>query len=141
MQQLKDELGMAIIMITHDLRIVGGMADDVIVMYAGRVMEVARRDDLFEDHHHPYSEGLIDSLPDPGSGRARLTPIPGHPPSLIDPPSGCPFHPRCRYRMERCETEVPPLLPVDGRARPPIRRWLPHDGAWSSARGTTETCC
>ncbi len=134
MQELKDEFGMAIIMITHDLRIVSGMADDVIVMYAGRAMEAASRRDLFDDHHHPYTEGLLVSLPHPSSGRARLTPIPGQPPSLITPPTGCPFHPRCRYRMGRCESEVPALLPVNGRGDHRSACWLPHDPAPAAAQ-------
>ena len=93
MGDLQREFGTAIIMITHDLGVIADIADDVVVMYAGSVMETADRRSLFYDFHHPYTEGLLKSLPVPGA-RRRLTPIPGQPPSLIVLPEGCPFHPR-----------------------------------------------
>ena len=108
MQSMQDRFGTAIILITHDLGVVANLADDVVVMYAGAVMERARRRDLFYRHQHPYTEGLLTSLP--AHDTARLTPIPGAPPSLIGLPDGCPFAPRCRYAFDRCHTEAPPLL-------------------------------
>ncbi len=126
-KRLQQEFGTALILITHDLGVIAEVADDVIVMYAGRVMEAAARDPLFYDSHHPYTEGLLRSLPAYGGDRARLIPIPGQPPSLIGPPSGCPFHPRCAYVMDRCRTEVPSLDPVDEDPRHTSACWLPHN--------------
>jgi peptide/nickel transport system ATP-binding protein len=113
MERLQKEYGTAIIMITHDLGVVAGIADEVVVMYAGTVMEKAERRELFYHNHHPYTEGLLASLPQPGSEQnQRLLPIHGTPPSLINLPSGCPFHPRCPYVMDRCRTLQPPLAGV-----------------------------
>ena len=108
-KRLQEEFGTALILITHDLGVIAEVADDVIVMYAGRVMESAPRDTLFYDNHHPYTEGLLRSLPGYGGERARLHPIAGQPPSLIGGPKGCPFHPRCPYVMDRCRVDPPPL--------------------------------
>lgn len=112
LQRLQREFGMAIIMITHDLGVIAGMADEVIVMYAGQVMEHASRHGLFRQPSHPYTTGLLGSLPRKDSEGEVLTAIPGQPPSLIHPPAGCPFHPRCPQVMERCSTAMPALLTV-----------------------------
>jgi peptide/nickel transport system ATP-binding protein len=126
MKGLQEEFGTAIIMITHDLGVVAEVADDIIVMYAGAVMETAQRDTVFYDAHHPYTEGLLLSLPGYGT-RDRLVPIAGQPPSLINLPKGCPFRPRCPYAFDRC-IEPPPLLDVDGpNARHGSACWLPGD--------------
>jgi peptide/nickel transport system ATP-binding protein len=118
---------MAIILITHDLGVVSGIADEVVVMYAGRAMEHGDRHAVLRRPHHPYTEGLIQALPSESSGRDRLIPIPGLPPSLIHPPLGCPFHPRCRYVFDRCTKEVPPLQKVE-RGRGHVSAcWLPPD--------------
>ncbi|MCZ4500771.1 MAG: hypothetical protein JWQ74_3326 [Marmoricola sp.] len=107
MRKVQAEFGTAIVLITHDLGVVAEMADDVVVMYAGRVMEAAERRELFYRNHHPYTEGLLASIPR-GQGRGvDLTPIPGTPPSLIDPRPGCPFAPRCPYAFARCREETP----------------------------------
>jgi oligopeptide/dipeptide ABC transporter ATP-binding protein len=127
MKRLQDEFGTAIIMITHDLGVIAEIADEVVVMYAGAVMETASRDTLFYGAHHPYSEGLLLSLPGYGS-RERLVPIAGQPPSLINLPQGCPFRPRCPYAFERC-VETPPLLVVDQAAGHRSACWLPADRA------------
>jgi peptide/nickel transport system ATP-binding protein len=103
MKTLQDEFGTAIIMITHDLGVIADMADEVIVMYAGAVMERGDRRTIFYQPHHPYTEGLLESLPAYGDDRERLIPIAGQPPSLINLPSGCPFHPRCPYVFDRCK--------------------------------------
>jgi len=112
MQRLQGELGMAIIMITHDLGVIAGMADEVFVMYAGQIMEQASRYGLFRQPSHPYTTGLLGSLPRVTASDEPLTAIAGQPPSLIHPPSGCPFHPRCPQVMERCSHETPAFFAV-----------------------------
>ena len=114
---LQSEFGSAVIMITHDLGVVAELADDILVMYAGRVAEYGSAADIFGRPDHPYTWGLLSSMPRLDRAKtSRLVPIPGTPPSLISVPSGCPFHPRCRYTElvdgRRCETEVPPLREV-----------------------------
>src|SRR6478735_4932889 len=127
MRRLQEEFGTAIVLITHDLGVVAEMADDVIVMYAGRVMEQAPRRTLFYRNHHPYTEGLLASLPSQGGAGTRLTPISGAPPSLIGLPAGCPFAPRCHYAFERCWNAVPPLDTVQDDPRHLSACWLPDD--------------
>src|SRR5207342_3356984 len=97
MERLQQEFRMAIVMITHDLGVVAELADDVIVMYGGRVVEQSKVDDLFAKPEMPYTWGLLGSLPRLNSSGGRLEQIPGQPPSLLHPPSGCPFNPRCEY--------------------------------------------
>jgi oligopeptide transport system ATP-binding protein len=109
-KKLKDEIGMAIIWITHDLGVVAGLADRVIVMYAGFIVEEAVVKDLYISPRHPYTLGLLGSLPRLDEERpTRLVSIEGLPPDLIDLPQGCPFYARCIYRIERCQQENPPL--------------------------------
>jgi peptide/nickel transport system ATP-binding protein len=121
MERLQDDLGMAIVMITHDLGVVAELADDVIVMYGGRVVEQAEVNDLFVKPEMPYTWGLLGSLPRLNSSGGRLEQIPGQPPSLLHPPSGCSFHPRCEFVMDICRTELPGLdaspVGVDHRFR------------------------
>jgi oligopeptide/dipeptide ABC transporter ATP-binding protein len=124
LRRLQRELGMGLIIITHDLGVVAQMADEVLVMYAGRAVETADRRTAYYRPHHPYTRGLLASVPSPRRG-GRLHPIPGTPPSLIRLPSGCPFRPRCAYAMPRCVTEEPPLLPVLGGAGHRSACWLP----------------
>ena len=109
MKRLQDENKMAILMITHDLGVVAELADDVIVMYGGKVVEQAKVEDLFAQPEMPYTWGLLASLPRLDTTGGRLEQIPGQPPSLLNPPSGCAFHPRCPYAMSRCRTELPEL--------------------------------
>jgi len=110
---LQSAFGSAFVMITHDLGVVAELSDDILVMYAGRVAEYGSAADIFGQPGHPYTWGLLASMPRMDRERlARLVPIPGTPPSLIRVPSGCPFHPRCRYghlNGGRSETEVPEL--------------------------------
>ena len=127
MRRLQEEFATAIILITHDLGVVAEMSDEVVVMYAGSAMERAPRRTLFYSNHHPYSEGLLASLPAQGDTRARLTPILGVPPSLIDLPAGCPFAPRCAYAFGRCWSETPPLREVFGDPSHDSACWLPTD--------------
>jgi oligopeptide transport system ATP-binding protein len=118
-KRLRDETGMAVIWITHDLGIVAGLADRIIVMYAGHIMETSPAEELYDNPRHPYTLGLLGAIPrlDAGGNR-RLAPIPGLPPDLANPPQGCPFVPRCPYRIEKCFTERPAPMPVDAAVRP-----------------------
>jgi len=111
MQRLQQEHHMAIVMITHDLGVVAELANDVLVMYGGRIVEEARTEDLFVQAEMPYTWGLLGSLPRPNITTDRLDQIPGQPPSLLHPPSGCAFHPRCEYVMNVCRQELPELRP------------------------------
>ena len=116
MNRLQEEHGMAIIMITHDLGVVAEVAEDVIVMYGGQVVEQAPVDELFYRPRHPYTWGLLGSLPRLNAEVERLVQIPGQPPSLLRPPKGCRFHPRCTYAMDVCRKELPPLEAASGPA-------------------------
>jgi oligopeptide/dipeptide ABC transporter ATP-binding protein len=110
----KEESGAATILITHDLGLVAEMADRVVVMYGGKVVEEGDVFSIFSEPKHPYTLGLLSSLPRLDQDMARLEPIVGQPPSLINLPPGCSFHPRCRMSRgrDRCRTEVPALLPA-----------------------------
>ncbi len=109
MRRLQEEYGMAIIMITHDLGVVAELANEVIVMYGGRIVEQANVDDLFAKPEMPYTWGLLGSLPRLATPGGRLEQIPGQPPSLLNPPPGCPFNPRCEYVMDICRVKLPDL--------------------------------
>jgi oligopeptide transport system ATP-binding protein len=112
-KRLRDEIGMAIIWITHDLGVVAGLADRVMVMYAGYAVEEAPVKELYANPRHPYTLGLLHSIPRLDEvRRAKLQPIEGLPPDLIDLPVGCPFETRCAYVVERCHAEMPKLEPV-----------------------------
>jgi peptide/nickel transport system ATP-binding protein len=112
MTSLQEEFETAIIMITHDLGVVAEVADDVVVMYAGKVAEEGTVDEIFTRPHHPYTWGLLGSLPRLDADVDRLVQIQGSPPSLLNPPRGCRFHPRCPHVMDVCRSVVPELLPV-----------------------------
>jgi peptide/nickel transport system ATP-binding protein len=112
MKKLQDDFGSAIIVITHDLGVVAETADDVVVMYAAKIVEQAPVDNLFSRPHHPYTWGLLGSLPRLDTEVERLVQIPGQPPSLLRPPSGCRFHPRCAYVMDRCKQVEPELAGI-----------------------------
>jgi peptide/nickel transport system ATP-binding protein len=112
MKRLQEDFGSAIIFITHDLGVVAETADDVLVMYAAKIVEQANVNDLFQRPQHPYTWGLMGSLPRLDADVERLTQIPGQPPSLLRPPRGCRFHPRCPYVMDVCRTKVPELEPT-----------------------------
>ncbi|HSE46128.1 MAG TPA: ABC transporter ATP-binding protein, partial [Gemmatimonadales bacterium] len=106
-ERLQDQLGMAVILITHDLGVIAEVADQVNVMYAGRIVEAGTLDQIFYDPQHPYTWGLLGSLARPDRPRVhRLSQITGQPPSLLAPPQGCHFRPRCPHAFDRC-TEVP----------------------------------
>ncbi len=112
-KRLRDDLGMAIIWITHDLGIIAGLADRVAVMYGGLIIEEAPVKELYTNPEHPYTIGLLGSLPRlDANQRKRLTSIEGLPPVLFDKPTSCPFAPRCKYRVEKSLCENPPLMQV-----------------------------
>jgi oligopeptide transport system ATP-binding protein len=108
-QSLTAEFGTALIMITHDLGVVAGLADKMMVMYAGRAVEQGTVDELFYDPRHPYTLGLLTSTPHVEERSRRLNPIIGSPPNIEHLPRGCTFHPRCAFRFERCFAEIPAL--------------------------------
>ena len=110
MQKLQQDFGTAIIMITHDLGVVAEICDEVVVMYAARVVEHGNIDTIFKRPRHPYTWGLFGSLPRLDRDTERLTQIVGSPPSLLTPPPGCRFHPRCAYAFEQCPKVDPPLV-------------------------------
>jgi oligopeptide transport system ATP-binding protein len=113
LKRLQRDLGMALILITHDLGVVAGIADRVNVMYAGYIVESGSPGDVFAETRHPYSLGLLRSVPRINEPRAtRLIPIEGAPPDLSSPLRGCPFVPRCRYALDRCRDENPSLEAV-----------------------------
>jgi oligopeptide/dipeptide ABC transporter ATP-binding protein len=112
MRDLQREFGASIILITHNLGVVAEMCDNVVVMYAGRPVEHTNVRRIFKDPKHPYTWGLLHSVPKLYSRRERLIPIEGQPPSLIDLPPGCPFAPRCPFVMDVCVEEDPPDFPV-----------------------------
>jgi peptide/nickel transport system ATP-binding protein len=124
MNRLQREFGSAIIIITHDLGVVAETADDVVVMYAARIAEQGTVDEIFKRPHHPYTWGLLGSLPRLDTDTERLVQIPGQPPSLLNPPRGCRFHPRCPYVMNVCKQEEPELKQVSGDRDHLQRCWL-----------------
>ena len=115
LSDLKAELGMGLILITHDLGVVAEAADRLAVMYAGEVVETGHVEELYESPAHPYTEGLMRSIPTLEGKGERLNPIRGAPPSLAAIPPGCPFHPRCEYATGICRTDRPPLFGVSSR--------------------------
>jgi oligopeptide transport system ATP-binding protein len=113
---LQKETGMGMLLITHDLGVVAEVADRVVVMYAGREVEKAPIHDLYADPRHPYTDGLMQSIPRHDVKVGRLEPIAGSPPDLLNIPAGCPFHPRCPHRQDDCTTEVPALRRLESAA-------------------------
>jgi oligopeptide/dipeptide ABC transporter ATP-binding protein len=112
-QNLQSEMGMSVVWVTHDLGVVAQLCDRVAVMYAGRIMELADVIELFENSRHPYTLGLMESLPSGGSRTEnKLVPISGQPPDLLNLPDGCPFKVRCRYAADSCNTPNIPLKQV-----------------------------
>jgi len=111
-KKLQDQLNMAMIIITHDVSVVAETANKIAVMYAGRIMEIGTTTQVFKNTAHPYTFGLLGSFPSIEGPKRRLVSIPGTPPDLVNPPSGCPFHPRCRYAQQVCSDVVPPAIPI-----------------------------
>jgi len=127
LKQLRDKLGFAILFITHDLSLLIEIADSIAVMYAGRLVEQAPASELFRAPRHPYTLGLLSSFPPLHGPRAPMTGIPGSPPDLRMLPSGCVFHPRCRFAFDQCAAQDPPLVAVGGRSDRLAACWL-QDG-------------
>ena len=113
MRTLREETGTAIVLITHDLGVVAEIADEVAVMYAGRIVERAPVGALFADAQHPYTIGLLGSIPQLHREQRRLAAIEGQVPNPLSPVTGCRFHPRCPFAIERCRREEPPLIPIE----------------------------
>jgi len=128
LKRLKKEFNTSIILITHNLGVVAGMADRVVVMYGGRVAEVATVEEIFEQPRHPYTWALLRAVPrlDRKKDR-RLESIAGSPPNMLQPPPGCPFHPRCPYAMNVCAAEAPDMTPISPEHR--AAGWLLHPDA------------
>jgi peptide/nickel transport system ATP-binding protein len=128
LMQMQRELGMAMIIITHDLGVIASIADEVLVMYAGRPAEQTDARTIFFMPHHPYTLGLLASVPSAtGVLGHRLTPIVGTPPSLINPPPGCGFHPRCPFAMDRCVESPPEFEPIPVGVDHRSACWLPPE--------------
>jgi len=111
---VKQRFDIGVILITHDLGVVAETASHVMVMYAGRAMEYGPAQEIFNAAQHPYTWGLLESMPTVEKRLDVLVPIEGSPPSLLRPPPGCPFHPRCKYRFEPCDSKRPPLVQIPG---------------------------
>jgi peptide/nickel transport system ATP-binding protein len=126
---LQQQYHTALIMITHDMGVVADIADDVMVMYAGRAAEKASKHGVFYTPHHPYTKGLLESIPNSSAAKERLLPIAGSPPSLINLPPGCKFHPRCAYVMDKCLSDEPPLRAVGEDGLHSSACWLPTGAA------------
>jgi len=123
LREIQREMGMAVLLITHDLGVVSEIADRVAVMYAGRMMEYGPIETIFQQVRHPYTRGLLDSIPPLEEKRNRLNAIPGQVPDPMDLPLGCTFHPRCTLAMDNCKKAEPPLFPVNGDHLSRCIRW------------------
>lgn len=132
MKELREEMGASIMLITHDLGVVAEMADKVVVMYAGQVVEETDVFTLFEKPLHPYTQGLMRSIPHiETDADEMLTSIPGAVPPLTNMPKGCRFHTRCEFAAGKCLSEAPKLLPVQEGHQ--VRCWMSQDpGAWKT---------
>jgi peptide/nickel transport system ATP-binding protein len=136
MNRLKEEQDMGMLLITHDLGVVAEMCDRVVVMYAGRIVEEASVKDLFDQPQHPYTKGLIGSVPKLRQNVRRLDSIPGNVPDLSRMPAGCKFAPRCQFVMEKCLTAEPDILPVEGLSNRKSRCWLTQTDEQGGGIGT-----
>ena len=110
LREIQQRLNMAMIYISHDIAVIAEVSDRVAVMYAGRLVEIGRTEDIFHNPRHPYTAALMQSFPSVSGEKHELVTLPGEPPDLLHPPGGCRFHPRCPNRVARCERDVPALL-------------------------------
>jgi len=117
LRELKSKLNLAMILITHDLSIIAETCEKTAIMYAGKMAEYGDIVTIFKDPLHPYTQGLIGAFPSIKAARTRMVSIPGLPPDLLDPPSGCRFHPRCPYAMDVCKKKEPPLEKISKQER------------------------
>lgn len=113
LKSLQRERGISMIVISHDLSLLAEIVDKVAIMYAGKIVEYGISDEVYRNPLHPYTMGLIESVPKLGGGRSELKGIPGEPPDLINPPPGCRFYPRCVFAMDICKREDPPMIQLD----------------------------
>lgn len=128
MKDLKNKINTSIILITHDLGVVADLCSRINVMYGGIIVESGTKRDIFYNPHHPYTIGLLGSVPNPKTlAKERLKPIEGQPPDLLKPPTGCPFTPRCKYAMRICEEKQPPYFQIDDEHTAAC--WLNHQDA------------
>jgi len=109
MRELKSKLNLAMILITHDLSIIAETCEKSAIMYAGKIAEYGDVVGIFKEPLHPYTQGLMGAFPSIRAARRRMASIPGQPPDLLNPPSGCRFHPRCPFAMEICRKKEPPI--------------------------------
>jgi peptide/nickel transport system ATP-binding protein len=114
LKDLQKRLGLTVIMISHDISIMAGMTDRMAVMYAGKIVEIGPTADVIEKPQHPYTEALLEAVPEVGAAQQKIKGIPGYPPDLSRKITGCRFSPRCKYVFEKCRTLEPPLIPVGG---------------------------
>jgi len=112
LRELKKKLNLGMLLITHDLSIIAELCEKTAIMYAGKIMEYGDIVSVFKTPLHPYTQGLINAFPDITAERHQMASIPGTPPNLLNPPKGCRFHPRCKYAMDICKREIPPLIEV-----------------------------
>jgi peptide/nickel transport system ATP-binding protein len=134
--ELRERLGFAVLFITHDLSLLIEIADSIAVMYAGRLVERAEAAALFRAPRHPYSLGLLSSFPPLHGPRRHMTGIPGSPPDLRQLPAGCSFNPRCAYAIDRCRTDLPPLLELNEGSGRQAACWLQDGSAAAPAELT-----
>jgi peptide/nickel transport system ATP-binding protein len=137
LRRLKEELGFAMIFITHDLAVAAELADRVATMYAGRIIEIGPVNDIFYQAGHPYTVGLINAVPTVSGAFADLMSIEGAPPDLISPPSGCKFHPRCAYATERSRTEEPELVQIGDEHFVACHNWAAVRADMAKRRAST----
>ncbi|MBM4348741.1 MAG: ABC transporter ATP-binding protein [Deltaproteobacteria bacterium] len=123
LKEIQGEMGMAVMLITHDLGVVSEIADRVAVMYAGRIVESGPIEAIFGEMRHPYTRGLLESIPQLEEKKKRLNAIPGQVPNPMDLPTGCKFHPRCHLMIDDCKREEPPLFQVNGNHFSRCLRW------------------
>ncbi|SDJ13061.1 ABC transporter ATP-binding protein [Natribacillus halophilus] len=128
-QDLKEKFNMGVLFVTHDMSVVTEIADRILVMYGGKIVEEGTVEDVMVNPKHPYTEGLLNSVPDINRPDRPLEPIPGSPPSLDDDIPGCHFHPRCKYAMEECSIEYPSTFTIDSDHH--VNCWLQKTGEWS----------
>ncbi|NWG10806.1 ABC transporter ATP-binding protein [Candidatus Bathyarchaeota archaeon] len=113
LEELKSKLGMTLILISHDLSLIAEVCEKTAIMYAGNIVEIGDSVSIFKNPLHPYTKGLVLAFPNIKSQKVKMISIPGSPPDLLNPPTGCRFHPRCQYAMEVCKKIVPPLETVE----------------------------
>ena len=127
---MREELGTAVMLITHDMGVVSEMADWVAVMYAGHLVEYTTAGELFTNPKHPYSIGLINSIPSMDGAVEKLYAIPGSVPMLNELPTGCPFNPRCPYAKDVCRTKCPHVSPLSGDENHTVACWMFDSEEW-----------